>query len=80
MATHNLKINPKFFYDVWVGEKSFEVRFNDRDFQVGDEIIFRTWENGEYTGSVMYCTITYLLEGFKGLKKGYVVLGISNVW
>jgi hypothetical protein len=38
MKTHELKtINP-YFTEVLEGLKNFEVRFNDRDFNVGDEV------------------------------------------
>lgn len=36
--THELKIWPQFYKLVAEGSKTFEVRKNDRDFQVGDEV------------------------------------------
>ena len=38
--THNLKIRKDFADAVYSGEKTFEIRENDRGFQKGDIIIF----------------------------------------
>ena len=77
---HELKMLPKFFEKVSDGTKTFEVRFNDRNFKVGDHLILREYENGEYTGNIVYKIITYILNHheFDGLKENYVVLGIKN--
>ncbi|MEG0259568.1 MAG: DUF3850 domain-containing protein [Lysinibacillus sp.] len=40
MATHDLKILPEYLEAVVSGKKTFEIRKNDRDFQVGDRIFF----------------------------------------
>jgi hypothetical protein len=75
--THNLKTIPIYFDRVANFEKLFEVRKNDRDFQVGDTLILKEWFNNQYTGKEISCKVTYVLYGFEGLKKGYVGLGIS---
>ena len=36
MKTHDLKIEKKYFNDVIAERKKFEVRKNDRDYQVND--------------------------------------------
>lgn len=42
---HNLKLQRKYADRIIDGQKTFEVRLNDRDYQVGDIIIFNTVEN-----------------------------------
>lgn len=41
---HDLKIWPKYFNVVQRGDKSFEVRKNDRAFAVGDTLKLREWQ------------------------------------
>lgn len=45
--TIELKIAPKYFAEVYVGRKTFELRKNDRDFQVGDFVRLREWKDGD---------------------------------
>jgi len=54
--THNLKTWPKFFAMVRSGRKTFELRVNDRNFQVGDMLVLREWDPDEehYTGELVY--------------------------
>ena len=84
--THLLKIRADFADRVLSGEKTFELRKNDRDFQRGDEIIFQVVRlygsaceaDEEHLLNEKTYTITYVLSGW-GLKKGYVALGIKPV-
>ena len=41
MKEHDLKIAPEYFDAVDSGEKTFEIRLNDRDFKVGDTVVLR---------------------------------------
>lgn len=43
MKIHELKLDIKYFDDVKSGKKNFEVRKNDRDFQVGDILKMKAW-------------------------------------
>lgn len=38
---HELKLVQPFFNDVFTGKKKFEIRKNDRDFKIGDELILK---------------------------------------
>ena len=43
--THELKTYPKYFQETIEGNKPFEIRKNDRNFQVGDVLILKEWDN-----------------------------------
>jgi len=45
---HRLKIKQCYLIHIMEGKKTFEVRRNDRDFQVGDEIHFLPLEDENY--------------------------------
>ena len=48
--THELKTYPKYFQETIEGNKPFEIRKNDRNFQVGDVLILKEWDNIKYSG------------------------------
>lgn len=77
-AGHSLKILPEYFNVVVSGDKTFEIRKNDRDFQVGDKLILKEYENDKYTGRIIKKEITYILDDNSGyVLEGYVVMGIK---
>lgn len=78
MKIHELKIQPHYFEKVVSREKTFELRKNDRDFQVGDVLVLKEWEyellekndfgeerwgNPHYTGREIKKKITYVYNG-----------------
>lgn len=77
---HELKILPKYFQQVLMDDKKFELRKNDRDFHVGDMIRLRSYADGEYTGGDIMVKITYILSDCPeyGLKDGYCILGFRR--
>ena len=76
-----LKILPKYFKDVESGKKNFEIRKNDRKYEVGKWLCLREY-NGEYTGNFVIRQIEYIFEGTGeyGLAEGYCILGLKPVW
>ena len=52
MTRHSLKLNDRYFDAVRYGIKTFEIRKNDRDYKVGDLLIFsRVNDEGKYIDS-----------------------------
>ena len=77
-AEHDIKISSVFSEDSKRGVKPFELRKNDRDYKTGDLLKMRVYKDGEWTGEIIRKEITYVLEGFEGLKEGYCILGVRN--
>ena len=77
---HELKILPKWFEDVARQKKTFEIRKNDRDYNVGDTLILKEWYGGKYTGREIRRTVSYIYygDGNYGLSDGYVVMAIRG--
>ena len=76
---HELKIAPEYFEKVVSKEKSFEVRYNDRNFQVGDILGLMEYIDGSYTGRSVYVKVTYILRDFEGLQPNFAVLSIELI-
>ena len=74
---HNLKIKTKYLDEIYEGIKTFEIRFNDRNFKVGDTLHLRGFDDGEYTGEGLYRDITYILDDPEYVKEGFVIMGIK---
>ena len=67
-----------YFTEVLYKRKNFELRKDDRNYQVGDLITLREYENGTYTGrEIKNLPISFILRGCPeyGLKDGYCILG-----
>lgn len=78
---HELKTLEKYFEEVLIGIKTFEIRKNDRDFKKGDTLILKEWDSFRetFTGRELARTVTYVFEGGSfGLAKGFVVMAIQQ--
>ena len=87
---HELKTDPEVFAATEAGIKEFEIRFNDRRFQVGDYLKLReTRHSGiemkrgkplEYTGKELLVKVQYILEGpIYGLSDGWVIMSVKEM-
>lgn len=74
---HEIKILPQYYEAVSKGNKRFELRKDDRNYQVGDIIKLREWDGKEYTGYEMITGIRYILRDCPeyGLMEGYCIFG-----
>ncbi len=76
---HQLKTWPEYFQAVWVGDKTFEICKNDRDFKERDEITLQEYDPKEddYTGREIHGMIRYLTNYEQ--KEGYVVFSLCEM-
>jgi hypothetical protein len=80
--THELKTWPACFAAVKAGNKPFDVRENDRNFQVGDMLTLREFEpeTEQYSGQTVTRWISYVLQGGAfGVQPNWCVLGFSEI-
>ena len=77
--THELKIAPKYFEAVKNWTKPFEIRKDDRNYQVGDIVILKEFNlmSGIYSGRQIARKISYVLRHCPeyGLEQGFCVIG-----
>lgn len=77
--THELKTWVEFFGAVADHRKRFELRRDDRGFNVGDELWLREWYPGlGYTGRELRKRVSYIFRGGQfGLEPGFVIMSIE---
>lgn len=89
--THHIKIHEEYADAILRGDKTFEIRYNDRNYQKDDLIVFHTitdfaesprkcryFSLDNHPLNKMIFKITYVLSGW-GLKEGWVALAIKEV-
>ncbi|MBF9042970.1 DUF3850 domain-containing protein [Rhodobacterales bacterium HKCCE4037] len=84
---HELKVWPAYFHRLNSGDKTFEVRRDDRGFQKGDVLWLREFTPNErlhprqqYTGNATFARIDYILTGGQfGIEPGYVVMALTFI-
>jgi hypothetical protein len=80
MKTHELKCWPEFFSLIVNGIKTFDLRRDDRGYEVGDLLVLREYDqvsqryNRDHT-----VRVDYILRDFAGLMPGYCILSIKPV-
>ena len=77
---HEIKLSREFQEAVLSGEKSFEVRYNDRGYQKGDYVKFKIVDRRNVVEPLedKLFEITYVLSGWH-IEQDYVVFGIRPV-
>lgn len=71
---HHIKLGASFFGEVERGEKTFELRKNDRDYKKGDILEMMEFKDGKNTGRMVRVLVTYILTEFAGLEEGYCIM------
>lgn len=82
---HRLKTWPEFYAAIERGEKTFEVRLDDRGYAVGDVLTLREYDpalyqaGGGLTGREMRKVVTYKMPGGRfGIDPTWCVLGLGD--
>jgi Domain of unknown function (DUF3850) len=94
MTLHRLKCWPQSFAPLLANTKTFDLRRNDRDYQVGDVLLLQEWDRDRgYSGREVKRRVGYVLRGeypfnadlvhgdhkpLHGLLRGYAILGLVD--
>ncbi len=79
-VTHELKILPKFFNDVLLGRKTFEVRIEDKSkFNVNDKLLLMEFDGEKFTGRQLKVNVTYVLRDEQLCKPGHCIMAIEVI-
>lgn len=80
--TQALKTHPEYFKAIESGEKTFDIRKDDRGYKVGQTLLLQEFdpEKQQYTGKELNYIITYILRDVPkfGLKPGFCILSIKE--
>jgi len=87
MKVHELQTDPEVFDAVAAGLKTFDIRYDDRGYEVGDQLILN---KTRYTGDEMKdgkpleyldyygATVSHIMRGpVYGLKAGWVIMSLE---
>ena len=76
---HIKKIQEKYFFDILLNNKRFEIRKNDCNYKIGDRVKLVLYKGNEKVGQDNYIVvkITYILKDIPqyGLDKDYCIFG-----
>ncbi len=76
-TNHVVKIQNEYFLNLEKETKKAEIRYNDRDYQVGDFLSFKDSDNGDILSIANY-KITHIHSNL-GMKEGYIVLSLKKI-
>jgi len=81
MALHKLKTLIPYFNEIWNGNKLFEVRFDDRNYQLWDVLQLQEFDgdNEIYTEREIISQVMYILNDKRYCKPGYVIMSLRIV-
>jgi hypothetical protein len=78
VTCHNVKVNIKYFDAIVSGKKTFEIRFDDRNYQEGDFIVLhKTLSNGFVNGETVQKRIGFITDFEQ--KQCYIVFSLLDI-
>ena len=77
--THEIKIDRQYYTRVLSREKLFDIRYDDRGYQKGDEVILNEIysDTKHETGRKLYAIIGFVCSYQQ--KEGFVVFSLLNI-
>ena len=74
-------ISPRYFRDVIMGIKTFEICKDEDDIHSGDVVEFLEQTDEDYTGRKTQCVVSYVQRNCPecGLMDGYCIMGLQLI-
>lgn len=77
---HCLKTWPEWFNLTKEGKKTYELRFNDRNFKEGDILVLKEYNptSQEYTGNEIRKIIGHSMEDTSYIAPGFILMSLYD--
>lgn len=81
LTEHHLKTWPPYFEEISAGNKTFDLRENDRGFREGDILIFEEWnpETKLYSGRQIKMRVGFMIQAEWGLSPSTCAMSLLKV-
>ena len=77
LIIHDLRIEDNYLHNLRTGQKKVEIRLNDRDYQVGDILLFSKYHSHNPDEHCRF-EITHIHSGL-GMSFNYVALSVRQL-
>jgi len=75
---HQLKIQKEYYEAIYSEKKKFEIRRDDRPYEVGDYLWLKMYEEDHFYNEEMLCKVEYIYRG-ELCKEGYCIMSIRKI-
>jgi hypothetical protein len=82
MKVHHIKTHPEAFGAILDGDKNFEFRKNDRDYEETDLVVLQEYDpaDEEFTGRTIQARVGYVLTGPAfGVPVGFCCFSLLHI-
>lgn len=81
MKIHYLKTWPVHFWPLRRGQKTFEIRKNDRDYQIGDVLVCKEYipKEDRYSGELCCFYVPHMLTNQPFVPPEYVAMSVIPI-
>lgn len=78
--THDLKTIQPYFDALKDGSKRFEIRKNDRNFEIGDYLHLQEYDTEKgYSGKDLFFKVSFILDDETFMQSGYVCMSLLRM-
>lgn len=81
MKMHTVKCETEWLDAVIAGDKTFELRYDDRGYEVGDYLALEEWDpqTQEYKGQIVIVKVIYAFKDERWLQPNTIAMSIETL-